>query len=266
MKNIGQILFIGAGKMASAIAGGMVKNGFSADKLGAYDVNSSATKSFTATTGVIAHTERLEQLVKQADIIIIAVKPQIIKSALATVLLTDKTIISIAAGVTLDTLEKITGSSKIIRVMPNTPALIGQGVAAWCATAEITEIEADAVELILAAVGKVCRVDEKMMDAVTGLSGSGPAYVFDFIQALADGGVKAGLPRDIALMLAGQTVAGAAAMVIESNEHPAVLRDMVTSPGGTTAAALAVLERKAFKGIVSDAVNAAALRSAELGK
>jgi len=266
MKNIGQILFIGAGKMASAIAGGMVHNGFSTDKLGAYDVNSSAAENFTATTGAVAHTERLEQLVKQADIVIVAVKPQLIKNALAMVNLADKTVISIAAGVTLNTLGEITGSSKIIRVMPNTPALVGQGVAAWCGASGVTTAEANAVELILGSVGKVCHVDEKMMDAVTGLSGSGPAYVFDFIQALADGGVKAGLPRDIALMLAGQTVAGAAGMVIESNEHPAVLRDMVTSPGGTTAAALAVLERKAFKGIVSDAVNAAAQRSTELGK
>ncbi|MCF6175155.1 MAG: pyrroline-5-carboxylate reductase [Victivallaceae bacterium] len=266
MKNIGRIIFIGAGKMASAIAGGMVKNGFNADNISAYDVNSSAVESFTTTTGVAASTEHPERMVKEADIVIIAVKPQVIKSALAELLLAEKTIISIAAGITIKLLAKISGSSKIIRVMPNTPALVGQGVSAWCASADITETEADAVKLILSAVGKVCRVDEKMMDAVTGLSGSGPAYVFDFIQALADGGVKAGLPRDTALMLAGQTVAGAAAMMIESGEHPAVLRDMVTSPGGTTAAALAVLERRAFKGIVSDAVNTAAARSAELGK
>jgi pyrroline-5-carboxylate reductase len=266
MKNIGRILFIGAGKMASAIAGGMVKNGFSADSISAYDVNSSAVENFTSTTGVTASTEQPEQMVIQADIVIIAVKPQVLKTALTSLPLKEKTVISIAAGVTVATLAKISGSSKIIRVMPNTPALVGQGASAWCASADITETDADAVELILSAVGKVCRVDEKMMDAVTGLSGSGPAYVFDFIQALADGGVKAGLPRDTALMLAGQTVAGAAAMMIESGEHPAILRDMVTSPGGTTAAALAVLERSAFKGIVSDAVNRAAARSAELGK
>ena len=266
MKNIGNILFIGAGKMASAITGGMVENGFSTDNIAAYDVNQAAVKNFTATTGVTADTEHPEQMVARADIIIIAVKPQIIKSALTVLPLNDKTIISIAAGVTLAALAEITGSSKIIRVMPNTPALVGQGISAWCASDAVNEKETNAVELILDTVGKVCKVDEKMMDAVTGLSGSGPAYVFDFIQALADGGVKAGLPREIAMILAGQTVAGAAAMVIESSEHPAVLRDMVTSPGGTTAAALAVLERKAFKGIVSDAVNAAAERSAELGK
>ena len=244
MKNIGKILFIGAGKMASAIAGGMVKNGFSAVNISAYDVNRSAVESFTTTTGVAASAEQPAQLVTQADIVIIAVKPQVLKTALAQLPLKDKTVVSIAAGVTLATLAEITGSSKIIRVMPNTPALVGQGVSAWSASTGVTESEANAIELILGAVGKVCLVDEKMMDAVTGLSGSGPAYVFDFIQALADGGVKAGLPRDIALMLAGQTVAGAAAMVIESNEHPAVLRDMVTSPGGTTAAASTTIPRK----------------------
>jgi pyrroline-5-carboxylate reductase len=266
MKNMGRILFVGAGKMASAIAGGMVKNGFSAENISAYDVSQTAVESFIATTGVTASTEQPEQLVAQSDIIIIAVKPQVMKAALAPLTLNNKTIISIVAGVTLTTLAEITGSSNIIRVMPNTPALVGQGVSAWCASDEVTEKETNAVELILGSVGKVCKVDEKMMNAVTGLSGSGPAYVFDFIQALTDGGVKAGLPRDIATMLAGQTVAGAAAMVMELNEHPAVLRDMVTSPGGTTAAALALLERHAFRGIVSDAVNAATERSAELGK
>jgi pyrroline-5-carboxylate reductase len=266
MKDIGKILFIGAGKMASAIAGGMVKNGFKADNITAYDVDNSAIEKFTSTTGATGNSENPEAMVEQADIIIAAVKPQLMKIALAPLYLKDKPVISIAAGITIANLTTITGSSRIIRVMPNTPALIGQGVSAWCASAGVSETDADAVEIILATVGKVCRINEKMMDAVTGLSGSGPAYVFDFIQALADGGVKAGLPRDVAMMLASQTVAGAAAMVIESGEHPAVLRDMVTSPGGTTAAALASLERNAFKGIVSDAVNTAAARSAELGK
>lgn len=265
MKNIGKILFIGAGKMASAIAGGMVKNGFSLTDIAAYDINIIAVEKFSSVTGVKADTEHPEKMVEQADIIIVAVKPQLIKTALEPLVLNDKLIISIAAGVTVNSLTRITGSSKIIRVMPNTPALVGQGVSAWCAS-EGNDCEAETVEMILGAVGQVCRVNESMMDAVTGLSGSGPAYVFDFIQALADGGVKAGLPRDIALMLASQTVAGAAAMIIESGKHPAVLRDMVTSPGGTTAAALASLERNAFKGIVSDAVSAAAARSAELGE
>jgi pyrroline-5-carboxylate reductase len=150
--------------------------------------------------------------------------------------------------------------------MPNTPALVGEGISAYSVSEAVSSDEIKKIEAVLGAVGKFCKVEEKLMDAVTGLSGSGPAYVFDFIQALADGGVNAGLPRDIAMTLAAQTVKGAAVMTLEGGEHPSVLRDRVTSPGGTTASGLAVLEKGAFRGIVSEAVVKAAAKSVELGK
>ncbi len=269
---IGKILFIGAGKMASAIAGGMLRNGFSATDIAACDINAAAAAHFTEMTGVNAvvlpsgQGEEVASLASTADIVIVAVKPQTVPQLLANLNLPDNNLlISIAAGVTLSSVARLTGKQRIIRVMPNTPALVGCGMAAWCGGTDITEQDAASVDAIFSAVGRVCQVSEVMMDAVTGLSGSGPAYVFDFIQAMADGGVRAGLPRSTALTLAAQTVFGAANMLLASQKHPAILRDMVTSPGGTTAAALAVLERNAFKGIVADAVNAAAARSAELG-
>jgi pyrroline-5-carboxylate reductase len=144
--------------------------------------------------------------------------------------------------------------------------LVGEGAAAYALSAQATDADALAAEAVLGAVGFVCRVDEKLLDAVTGLSGSGPAYVFDFIQALADGGVAAGLPRDLARQLAGRTVLGAARLLLESDRHPAELRDQVTSPGGTTARGLAVLEKHAFRGTVAAAVVAAAERARELGE
>ncbi len=156
-------------------------------------------------------------------------------------------LISIAAGVTLGAMEKAAGHHRLIRVMPNTPALIGMGAAAYACGSTATAEDAATVERILGAVGTVTRVAEPLLDAVTGVSGSGPAYVYTFIEALADGGVAEGLTKDQALQLAAQTVAGAAAMVLQSGQHPAVLRDQVTSPGGTTIAALAALEARAFR-------------------
>jgi pyrroline-5-carboxylate reductase len=263
-----KILFIGTGKMATAIAGGMAAKGFEASGLSAFDVSAKAAADFSAATGVKVETENLEKVLKEADAVIVAVKPQQISQALHgnAVLYKHKLIISIAAGIKISTLRELTGASRIIRVMPNTPALVGEGASAWCASPETSEADIQLIDRILAAIGTVCRVEEKQMDAVTGLSGSGPAYVLDFIQALADGGVNAGLPREVAANLALQTVLGTAKLVLESKRHPAVLRDEVTSPGGTTAKALAVLEKNSFKGTVIEAVSAAAARSAELGK
>ena len=269
MNDIGSILFLGAGKMAGALAGGLVRGGYDAARIAAYDVSAPAARTFSSATGVVAHTERLSELVDAADIVVLAVKPQYLSEALQPLeggSIKKKLIISIVAGAALKTLAEITEAERIIRVMPNTPALVGQGAAAYAVAANVTARDIAAVETILGAVGYFCRVQEKMMDAVTGLSGSGPAYVFDFIQALSDGGVRLGLPRAEATKLAAMTVMGAAKMVLESNEHPAVLRDQVTSPGGTTIAGLAVLERMAFRSATADAVAAAAARSSELGK
>ena len=154
----------------------------------------------------------------------------------------------------------------MIRAMPNTPALVGHGAAAYCLGSRATPEDAVTAQALLGAVGLVVQVPEKLMDAVTGLSGSGPAYIYVVIDALADGGVKAGLPRADAVRLAAQTVLGAAAMVLETGEHPAVLKDMVTSPGGTTIAGLAALERHGLRSALIEAVGAATARAAELGK
>lgn len=263
-----KILFIGAGKMATAIAGGMTAHGFAASGLRAFDPSAQAAADFSAATGVQVETGNLEKVLAPADAVIVAVKPQQISQALHgnAVLYKRKLLISIAAGIKISALRELTGATRIIRVMPNTPALVGAGASAWCASPEASGADIKLINRILAAIGTVCRVEEKQMDAVTGLSGSGPAYVLDFIQALADGGVNAGLPRETAAGLAVQTVLGTAKLVLESKRHPAVLRDEVTSPGGTTARALAVLEKNSFKGTVIEAVLAAAARSAELGK
>ncbi|MEN9974152.1 MAG: pyrroline-5-carboxylate reductase [Verrucomicrobiota bacterium] len=176
-------------------------------------------------------------------------------------------IISIAAGITLAVLEAAASPAlRVIRAMPNTPALVGRGAAGFCLGIRATPEDAATARLLLDSVGVAIEVPERLMDAVTGLSGSGPAYVYLMIEALADGGVLAGLPRADAIRLAAQTVAGAAAMVIETGEHPAVLKDMVTSPGGTTIAGLAVLEAHGVRSALIEAVGTAARRATELGK
>jgi pyrroline-5-carboxylate reductase len=271
MDNIGKIVFVGAGRMASAIAGGLLSKGFAKENIQAVDKSKESSAIFEQTTGrspfVCQKPEEAKDLFKDADIVVFAVKPQNVSElAVLSADIKDKLLISILAGVKIEKLKNISGSSKIARVMPNTPALVGEGVSAYSVSSAVSANESIKIETILGAVGKFCKVEEKLMDAVTGLSGSGPAYVFDFIQALADGGVNAGLPRDTALTLAAQTVLGAAKMVLENGEHPSVLRDRVTSPGGTTARGLAALEKGSFRGIVADAVIQAAARSAELGK
>lgn len=265
MNDNSKIAFLGAGRMATALAGGLTGNGFPTDQIAAYDTDPKSAEKFKAATGAPAFTDSREKLFDISDIIVIAVKPQYLKTALAGLKIKSKLIISIVAGVKLATLHELTGSSRVIRVMPNTPALVRAGISAYSPSEQISRQDIENTEFILKSVGRCCRLEESLMDAVTGLSGSGPAYVFDFIQALADGGVKEGLPRNEAILLAAQTVAGAAQMVLQTGQHPAVLRDQVTSPGGTTASALAVLEKGAFRGLVADAVSAAAKRSAELG-
>jgi pyrroline-5-carboxylate reductase len=176
-------------------------------------------------------------------------------------------VISIAAGITLSALEATASEQfRLIRAMPNTPALIGKGAAGYCLGSNATGDDAKTARCLLEAVGLAVEVPERLMDAVTGLSGSGPAYVYLMIEALADGGVCAGLPRADALRLATQTVIGAACMVQETGEHPAILKDMVTSPGGTTIAGLAALERHGVRSALIEAVGAASRRATELGQ
>lgn len=254
MNNELNLTFIGAGRMANAIVKGLLNNGYENKLISAYDISDDALAKFAKNID-IQTTTNLNDITNN-DCVILAVKPQNIKSAISAnkEFFENKLIISIAAGVKIETLQALTGNNRIIRVMPNTPALVGAGASAYALSKNITKKDAEFAENILNAIGKVYLIDEKLMDVVTGLSGSGPAYVFDFIQGLADGGVKEGLSRDIALQLAAQTTLGAAKMILELNEHPTVLKDQVTSPGGTTAAGLAKLEKKAFRGIVANAV------------
>lgn len=266
MKNF-KISFLGAGAMATAIVSGLLKKGFPASNIFAFDISEAASAKFAKNTGIKTCVSA-NDAVKEADIILIAVKPQSVSAAISSVkeFLGGKLLISIAAGISISKIMGLAGVKRIIRAMPNTPALVGEGITALCAPEGISESDVNAALQIFDSVGKTVVVSEKLMDAVTGLSGSGPAYVFDFIQALSDAGVNNGLPRDIAFKLASQTVFGAAKLLIESGEHPSILKENVTSPGGTTAKALSVLERGAFRGIISEAVSAATERSRELGK
>ncbi len=204
-----------------------------------------------------------------AEVVLICVKPADVAATLAEsqAVTTSRLIISIAAGISLAQLEASSGEiHRLVRVMPNTPALIGKGASGYSLGAKATGSDGEWVEKLLSSVGIAIPVKESQLDAVTGLSGSGPAYVFTIIEALADGGVLEGLPKPIALQLAAQTVAGAAELVIQSGEHPAQLRDNVTSPGGTTIAGLAQLELQGLRSALIEAVRAAADRSRELGE
>ena len=264
-----KILFLGAGKMASAIAGGIVKNGlYKPEELMAFDILPAAAKNFTANTGVACETENLPQLIQQAEVLLIAVKPQTLQEALAPLngSLQNKCILSIVAGMTIEKISALAGTERVIRIMPNTPALVGYGAAGIAKGNGAKEEDLQLAMNIFSAVGTACAVPEKNLDAITALSGSGPAYVFEFIQALADGGVAVGLARDTATELAVQTIIGAAEMVRQTGVHPTQLKDQVTSPAGTTIAALEVLEDRAFAGAVIAAVKSAAKRSEELGK
>jgi pyrroline-5-carboxylate reductase len=209
------------------------------------------------------------QAVAWADAVVLAVKPQVFSQVLAEIGgdLSRALVISIAAGITIRSItNQATGAQRVIRAMPNMPALVREGITALAWTGAITDQDKDIARAIFEAVGRVLPIEERLMDAVTGLSGSGPAYVFQAIEALADGGVKMGLPRQIAEVLAAQTVLGAAKMVLESGDHPAKLKDRVASPGGTTIAGLHCLEEGRFRATLMGAVEAATKRSQELAR
>lgn len=219
---------------------------------------------FEATYGVVVHEEN-EACARFADVLVIAVKPQAMAAALEALSSYDGLAITIAAGVPISKVEAAT-PARVVRAMPNTPALVLAGATAIAKGGRATDEDLAVAEGLFAAVGRVVSVPEPLLDSVTGLSGSGPAYVMTMIEALADGGVKMGLPRDVAVTLAAQTVYGAAMLQLLTEEHPAVLRERVTSPGGTTIAGLARLEAGGFRHALIDAVEAATRRSVELGK
>jgi pyrroline-5-carboxylate reductase len=264
-----RIGFLGAGKMATALAKGWLKSGLvAAERLSGSDPILSARTAFAKDTGGFV-TENNLDVVRRAELLVLAVKPQSMPALLieiAPALGDQHLVVSIAAGVSLSQLTAaVSQNRRVIRVMPNTPALVGSSASAYSGGGAATADDLRTVERFLASVGRAIEVPEKLLDAVTGLSGSGPAYAFVMIEALSDGGVRMGLPRDVATLLAAQTLLGAAQMVLETGLHPGVLKDQVTSPGGTTIAGLHALEHGGIRATLIDAVEAATLRARELG-
>lgn len=265
-----KIGFIGGGKMGEALVKGILKAKLStADKIIVGDALKERVLLLERETG-IKTTQDNKKVVQGADLIIIAVKPNIVGDVLKGVknLITKKhLIVSIAAGIPIAFIESsLKLGCRVIRVMPNTPCLVGETAAGFALGKNATEADGKLVSSILSAVGKCFLLDEKLLDAVTGLSGSGPAFVYMVIEALSDGGVKMGLPRYAATKLAAQTVLGSAKMVLESGIHIGELKDFVTSPGGTTIAGIHALEKGGLRAALIDAVQSATLKSRRLGR
>lgn len=264
------IAILGAGMMGSALARGIVQaEAMPPSAVTIFDVHPLKARTLASELGEGAHAaDDVVSAISGKDLVLLAVKPFVLPQVLqglAMHLTPQQTVISIAPGITLKRLEEIAGARiPVVRAMPNTPCLVGLGATALCRGAHATHDQLQVVQALFASVGEALEVEEKHMDAVTALSGSGPAYVYLMIEAMSDAGVKAGLTRDLSRMLAAQTVFGAAKMVMSTNEHPAQLRDNVTTPGGTTIAALAVLERAGMRTALGDAIEAAMLRSKEL--
>jgi pyrroline-5-carboxylate reductase len=262
--------FVGGGNMGEALIRGLVESNLvPAEAIIVTDVRADRTRELGEQYGVRPLGGN-GALVTEADVVILAVKPQIMAPVLREVLpaLTNRPLlISLAAGVSTATIQSVLGKyPRLIRVMPNTPALVLQGVTAIAKTPGLDVEDLETAQEIFAAVGKVVVLDEEQMDAVTGLSGSGPAYVAIVIESLADGGVKMGLDRATAMTLATQTVLGAAMLLAETGVHPGALKDMVSSPGGTTIAGIAALEEGGIRTTFIRAVERATLRSRELGR
>jgi pyrroline-5-carboxylate reductase len=259
--------FIGAGGMGGAMIRGLLAGNFvTRENVLFHDPDPQRRQELEALGLKAARSNRQ---VMAALVVVLAVKPQVLGAGLPEVeelARPEHLIISIAAGVTLDTLERAFPESRVIRTMPNTPLLVGAGMAALAPGTRATEDDLALALELFGTVGRAVVVEEKLLDAVTGLSGSGPAFVALFIEALADGGVKVGLPRALALTLAAQTVLGTARLCLEENLHPGVLKDRVASPGGTTIEGLHVLEQGGLRGIVMSAVEAAAYRAQELAR
>ncbi len=262
--------FLGAGAMAEALIKSLLQRGFArASGILASDINRERGRYLSDKYG-IDFVDNNKYLAEKADVVIYAVKPSVIGNILSEVspyVTADQLHISVAAGITLDFIEqRLPEGARVVRVMPNTPSLVGTGAAAYSPGKSAGPEDEKLVKEILDCAGVSVKVPEHLINAVTGLSGSGPAYMFLILEALIDGGVKAGLPRDIAHILATNTMLGAARLILETGEHPARLRDMVTTPGGTTIAGLHVLEQGKLRATLMDAVLAAARRADELGR
>ncbi len=262
--------FLGAGKMGTALAKGFIQAGLvKPGQIIASDPVEAARAAFARDVGAKAAASNAEA-VRFASVILLAVKPDQVAGVLAGIRgeFTEKhLLISIAAGIPLAKLEAgLENGARVIRVMPNTPALVGTGASAFALGKAARTADGELAQKLFSAVGIAIQVKESLLDAVTGLSGSGPAYVYLMIEGLSDGGVAAGLPRDAATRLAAQTVLGAAKMVLETGLHPGALKDMVTSPGGTTIEGLHELEKARVRGAFISAVRAAADKSKKLGQ
>ncbi|KAK7461558.1 hypothetical protein BaRGS_00038704 [Batillaria attramentaria] len=261
--------FIGAGKMAFAMSRGFLRAGLvKANNITVSDPSPQIRQEFKELGVNIAEDNR--EVVNRSQLIVLSVKPNVVKPVLkevSSVISKHNIVVSIAAGVKLATIEELlpTGT-RVVRVMPNTPVLVQAGAAVVAPGSSADPRDSELVVELLRSVGMCEQGNEKLLDAVTGLSGSGPAYAFAAIEAMADGGVKMGLPRDLAIKLAAQTMLGAAKMVVETGKHPGQLKDEVCSPAGTTISAIHVLEKNGFRGSLIDAVEAATTRARELGQ
>jgi pyrroline-5-carboxylate reductase len=265
-----KIGFLGAGKMANALAKGFLNAGLvKKNQLFAADPVAAAREHFATETGAKVFGSNLE-VARAANVLVLATKPDQVAAALGEISAAfggEHLLISIAAGVTIAKLEAaLPAGARVVRVMPNTPALVGAGAAGFSLGKSATPADGELAQKLLSAVGLAVPVKEALLDAVTGLSGSGPAYVYQFIEALSDGGVASGLPRDVATRLAAQTVLGSAKMVLETRQHPGALKDQVTSPGGTTIEGVHELEKGALRATVMSAVRAATEKSKKLGQ
>jgi len=256
----GKLGFIGAGLMAEALVDGMLASGVARkENIYASDPSEERRGVFARKVGKNVFSSNT-RLVEAVDAAVLSVKPQVLPAVaeeIAGSVRAEHLIISIAPGITLSWLAQKLGTRRLVRVMPNTPALVRQGASAFCLGEATRPEDAELVRQMLSSVGVCVQVEEKQMDAVTGLSGSGPAYIYLVIEALSDGGVKMGLPRQVASRLAAQTVLGAARMVLETGKHPGELKDQVTTPGGTTIEAIHALESAGVRKAFMDAVAAA---------
>lgn len=260
--------FLGAGKMATALGKGFVAAGLvQPERVSASDPVPAARDSFARETGGRVSASNFD-IVAAADVLVLAVKPDQVADLLSEIRpnldLGRHLILSIAAGVTLARMEAAAPGARIVRVMPNTPALVGASASAFATGTAATRADAETAQRLLGSVGLALEVKEKLLDAVTGVSGSGPAYAFLMIEALADGGVAAGLPREVAQRLAAQTLLGAAKMVLETGQHPGALKDAVCSPGGTTIEAVHELEKGGLRATLISAVRAASDKAKKL--
>jgi pyrroline-5-carboxylate reductase len=260
--------FLGAGNMAGALIKGLLHAGVAGQRIIASDVKSDRLAQLQAEHGIRTTADN-HALLKESDVLVLSVKPQVIDKVLTDVggdVRPSQLVVSVAAGVPIEALEaRLPEGSRVVRAMPNTPATVQAGATAIAGGIHAKEDDLRVARELFEAVGRVVVLEESLLDAVTGLSGSGPAYVMLIIEALADGGVKVGLHRDTALLLAAQTVFGSARLLLDTGEHPGRLKDMVTSPGGTAIAGLHTLESGALRKTLIDAVEAATRRAEALG-